>query len=167
MLRKIKANIPSGSVAIALIGLLLSASIWGYAIGHVRDEASAAVKAEISKNENLVLALEEQTIRIIKNIDQLLLIIKDQVQQNGSSAIVGRLLAGNIIDTKMVTFASVANANGRGCLGCHLVGQRRHRARRARARSSSVVQGGRRAQGVDLSRVRRRPGSHDSGRDRR
>ena len=112
MLRKIKANIPSGSVAIALIGLLLSASIWGYAIGHVRDEASAAVKAEISKNENLVLALEEQTIRIIKNIDQLLLIIKDQVQQNGSSAIVGRLLAGNIIDTKMVTFASVANANG-------------------------------------------------------
>ncbi|MDB5989167.1 MAG: hypothetical protein JWQ10_570, partial [Herbaspirillum sp.] len=112
MLRKIKANIPSGSAAIALIGLLLSASIWGYAISHVRDEAAAAVRAEIAKNENLALALEEQTIRIIKNIDQLLLIIKDQVQQNGRSASIDRLIAGNIIDTQIYTFADVANATG-------------------------------------------------------
>ncbi|HEY4072176.1 MAG TPA: EAL domain-containing protein [Herbaspirillum sp.] len=112
MLRKIKANIPSGCAAIALIGLLLSAGIWGYTISHVRNEAATAVTSEVERNENLALALEEQTIRIIRNIDQLLLIIKDQVEQTGSSPSVSRLIAGKIIDSETYTFAGVTNAHG-------------------------------------------------------
>jgi diguanylate cyclase (GGDEF)-like protein/PAS domain S-box-containing protein len=112
MLRKIKAKIPAGSAAIALIGLLLSAGIWGYTVSHARDEATTAIANEVERNENLSLALGEQTLRIVRNIDQLLLIIKDQVEQNGSSPSVSRLIAGKIIDSDIYTFAGVTNAKG-------------------------------------------------------
>ncbi|RXZ36914.1 EAL domain-containing protein [Oxalobacteraceae bacterium CAVE-383] len=112
MLRKIKANILSGCAAIALIGLFLTAGIWNYAINHVRDGTAAAARNEVEKNENLVLAMEEQTIRVIRNIDQLLLIIKDQTEQTGGSDVLKRLIKAKVIDTDTYSFAGVANANG-------------------------------------------------------
>ena len=112
MLRKIQANIPSGCAAIALIGLLLSAGVWNYTVSHVREDAAAAASNEVEKNDNLALALEEQTIRVIKNVDQLLLIVKDQTEQYGSSSSLNRLLAAKIIDPGTFTFAGVLNAKG-------------------------------------------------------
>ncbi|HEY4317453.1 MAG TPA: EAL domain-containing protein [Herbaspirillum sp.] len=112
MLRKIKANIPTGCAAIALIGLFLVAGIWSYALNHVRDETASAAANEVEKNENLVLAMEEQTIRVIRNIDQLLLIIKDQVEQTGNSDILKRLIKARVVDTNTYTFAGVTNAKG-------------------------------------------------------
>ena len=112
MLRKIKANIPSGCAAIALMGLFLTAGIWSYTVSHIRDETVAAAASEVSKNENLVLAMEEQTIRVIRNIDQLLLIIKDQTQQTGSSDVLKRLIKAGIVDLDAYTFAGVTNAKG-------------------------------------------------------
>jgi diguanylate cyclase (GGDEF)-like protein/PAS domain S-box-containing protein len=109
---KIKANIPSGSAAIVLIGLFLIAGIWSYAINHMRDEVATTTSNEIAKNENLVLAMEEQTIRVIRNIDQLLLIIKDQTEQTGSSSSLKRLIAAGVVDTDTYTFAGVTNEKG-------------------------------------------------------
>jgi diguanylate cyclase (GGDEF)-like protein/PAS domain S-box-containing protein len=112
MLRKIKADIPLGCAAIALIGLFLIAGIWSYAINHGRDEVTSAVNSEIEKNENMVLAMEEQTIRVIRNIDQLLLVIKDQTEQTGGSSTLKRLIAAKIVDTDTYTFAGVTNDKG-------------------------------------------------------
>ena len=112
MLRKFKANLPSSCAAIALLGLLLTAGIWAYTIVRTQTEATATVNSEIEKNENLALALEEQTIRVIENIDQLLLIIKDQVQHNGASLSLNRLITPNAIDPGAYTFVGVLDIKG-------------------------------------------------------
>ena len=112
MLRKIKANIPSGCAAIALIGLFLNAGIWSYTVKHVRDDTAAAAAKEVEKNENMVLAMEEQTIRVIRNIDQLLLIIKDQTEQTGRSETLKRLIKAKVVDNDTYSFVGVTNAEG-------------------------------------------------------
>ncbi|MDB5776048.1 MAG: diguanylate cyclase [Herbaspirillum sp.] len=112
MLRKIKANIPSGCAVIALAGLLLSAGIWGYTIVRVRDEAANAVNSEIERNDILTFALEEQTARIVNNIDQLLLIVKDQAERPGTPIDLQRLVAAGIIDVQLHAFIAVVNADG-------------------------------------------------------
>jgi diguanylate cyclase (GGDEF)-like protein/PAS domain S-box-containing protein len=112
MLRKINANIPSGCATIVLIGLLLGIGNLVYTMGRAHREAAAAISGEIEKNENLALALEEQTVRVIDNIDQLLRLIKDQVQQTGRSRSLGRLVAAKVIDPATFTFVGVLDANG-------------------------------------------------------
>ena len=112
--RKFRFDIPSGTSAIAVVALLLIASIWAYTADRGRSERIEAAAAEFSKNANLALALDVHTNQLLEGIDHFLLLIKDQYQGSGARTPipVARLVAPVFAGVTSVTFVGVTNERG-------------------------------------------------------
>ena len=112
--RKFRFDIPSGTSAIAVVALLLIASIWAYTVDRGRSERIEAAAAEFSKNANLALALDVHTNQLLEGIDHFLLLIKDQYQGSGARTPipVARLVAPVFANATSVTFVGVTNERG-------------------------------------------------------
>ena len=112
--RKFRFDLPSGTIAIAVVALLLIAGIWAYTRDRGRSERSEAFAAELSKNANITLALDAHTNQLLKGIDHFLLLIKDQYQGPGSATPIplARLIVPAFSDTSSITFVGVTDERG-------------------------------------------------------
>lgn len=111
---RLRARIPDGTLAIAVVAILLVAGIWAYTADRGRSERVEAAAAEFSKNANVALALDVHTNRLIKGIDHFLLLIKDQYEGPAAFSPIPleRLVAPAFAGTPSITFVGVTNAQG-------------------------------------------------------
>jgi len=87
-------------VDLALAGfcLLLVGSIWVYTVDRARSERAEAEQNEFQKNANLALALEVQTTRLLRGVDQLLSVLKMHYEQEGGENLpIVRLVPADLV----------------------------------------------------------------------
>ncbi len=111
--------VPGGAIALAVFGALLIAGIWLTVFERVRTERKEALDSEISKNANLVLALEAQTNQRIRNIDHFLLLMRHQYEHAPPRVPLSELVAPGLIDTTGI--ALIAAIDDRGDTLDHLI----------------------------------------------
>lgn len=113
-IRSIGNRTPLGSLAIAGFGLLLISSLWLYVAERGRSRLIETTDNEFSQNANLALALDVHTNQLLKNVDQFLLLIKDQYQGPGARAPIPlkRLVAPAFAGISSIAFVGVTNARG-------------------------------------------------------
>jgi two-component system cell cycle sensor histidine kinase/response regulator CckA len=99
-------------VATAVFGVLLIVGAWLYTIERVRTERAEAVTSEFSKNANLALALDLQTNQLLKGIDQLLLVIKNQYEQPTPRVPISTLIPPGMSSERWITFIGVTDERG-------------------------------------------------------
>jgi len=105
-------KVPAVGIATAVFGVLLIAGAWLYTIERVRTERAEAVTSEFSKNDNLALALDLQTNQLLKGIDQLLLVMKNQYEQPGPRVPISKLIAPGMSSERWITFIGVTDERG-------------------------------------------------------
>jgi two-component system cell cycle sensor histidine kinase/response regulator CckA len=104
--------VPRGGVTIAVIGVLAMALPWLGTRQRASSELAEATASEFSKNANLALALDVQTNQLLKGIDQLLLVMKNQYEQPGPRVPISQLIAPAMSAEKWITFIGVTNERG-------------------------------------------------------
>ncbi len=80
------------ALALCAFALLLIAAIWIYTIDRARTDAVDASQSEFRKNENLALALEVRTTRLLLGADNVLRILKNYYEHEDPSFPVDRLI---------------------------------------------------------------------------
>jgi PAS domain S-box-containing protein len=111
-LQGIVARIPAGVLLVGLFGLLLIGSVWFLLFDGAQQDLERARAGEIRKNENLVLAHEEQVIRLLKEVDQLLLLLKNQYELGGTKINLPALFADGTLDAGTFTYVGVIDEHG-------------------------------------------------------
>ena len=86
------------ALIIALFGLVMIAALWVFMLAEVRHDYAEAATAEVKKNSNLTLAYEEYVIQLLREADQLLLLMKLQYEQPGPKSDLKRLVAAEIVN---------------------------------------------------------------------
>jgi PAS domain S-box-containing protein len=112
MMRRVAARIPAGVFVVAFFALSLIGGVWFLAFSITRDDLDEARTGEIRRNENLALAHEEQVVRLFKEVDQLLLLLKSQYEQRGTRINVESLADEGIFDERIFTFVGVIDDHG-------------------------------------------------------
>ena len=105
-------KVPAVGVATAMFGVVLIAGAWLYTIERVRTERAEAETSEFSKNANLALALDVQTNQLLKGIDQLLLVMKNQYERPSPRVPIAQLIAPAMSSERWVTFIGVTDEHG-------------------------------------------------------
>ena len=105
-------RVPAVGIATAVFGVLLIAGAWLYTVERVRTERREAVASEFSKNANLALALDLQTNQLLKGIDQLLLVMKNQYEHQTPRVPIAQLIAPGVSSERWITFIGVTNEHG-------------------------------------------------------
>jgi len=108
----IVASIPVGVLVVALFGLVSIGGVWLFLFDEVQQDFERARASEIRKNENLVLAHEEQVIRLLKEVDQLLLLLNNQYELGGTTINLPALFAEGILDAGTFTYVGVIDEHG-------------------------------------------------------
>ncbi|MEQ1774655.1 MAG: PAS domain S-box protein [Burkholderiales bacterium] len=112
MFDKFRLTVPTTSLLMVLFGLLLIVALWGVTLSQVRHEYAEASAGEFRKNGNLALAHEQQVVRLLREADQILLLVKEQYENAGPKTDLKRLVATGIIDQQVFTFFNVTNERG-------------------------------------------------------
>ncbi len=108
----IVASIPVGVRVVALFGLVSIGGVWLFLFDEVQQDFERARASEIRKNENFVLAHEEQVIRLLKEVDQLLLLLNNQYELGGTTINLPALFAEGILDARTFTYVGVIDEHG-------------------------------------------------------
>jgi PAS domain S-box-containing protein len=112
VLQSIAARIPAGVLVVGLFGLVLIGAAWLLLFDEFQQDLDRAGASEVRQNENLVLAHEEQVIRLLKEVDQLLLLLKNQYELGGSKINLPALFADGILDAGTFTYVGVIDERG-------------------------------------------------------
>ena len=112
VVRRVAARIPAGAFVVAFFALSLIAGAWFLAFEITRNDLEEARVGEVRRNENLVLAHEEQVVRLFKETDQLLLLLKSQYEQRGTRINLESLVDEEIFDNKTFTYVGVIDDRG-------------------------------------------------------
>ena len=111
-LKGIFARIPASVLVVGLFGLFSIAAVWLLHFDEVQQDLETARASEIRQNENLVLAHEEQVIRLLKEVDQLLLLLKNQYERGGTTINLPALFADGILDARTFTYVGIIDERG-------------------------------------------------------
>jgi len=105
-------HFPLLNYTIVLFCILLIAGIWGMTIRQVRIDREDAVANTMRQNANLALAFEEQTVRTLKGVDQIALIVRRAYAVRGRDLDLARLTADLHVDTGIVQILSIVDEHG-------------------------------------------------------
>jgi PAS domain S-box-containing protein len=97
---------------IVLVCLGLIAALWAVTVERIRYERKLTVANAIKHNTNLALALEEHTVRAIKEAEQALLFTKHQWEVDHHPVALAALEAEGAIDASFVTSLGVVDPQG-------------------------------------------------------
>ncbi|MGZ5162927.1 MAG: bifunctional diguanylate cyclase/phosphodiesterase [Burkholderiales bacterium] len=100
------------SAAIGAFSLALIVSMWAAVIVQTKSERDETVLSAIQQNSNLAMAFEEHTYRTIKGIDAATLLVVHEYARLGSKMDLSRYIADGLIDGRLFTNVTVADANG-------------------------------------------------------
>jgi PAS domain S-box-containing protein len=108
----IAARISAAALVVGLFALVLIGGVWFLTFESIQHDLEEARASEFKQNENLVLAHEEQVTRLLKAVDQLLLLLKSQYELRGTRIDLQTLFADGILDANMFTFVGVIDERG-------------------------------------------------------
>jgi len=97
-----------GLTGCCIVGFCLGviALIWVLSVERVEYERGEAVRDTIRRNANLVLGFEEYVVRIMKSVDQTVLLLKHQYERSGPRMQVSDVIPdGQLSDPLIATFA--------------------------------------------------------------
>jgi len=103
---------PRALAVTALVALLLVAAIWALAWERVSFTQREALNAETTKNDNLAIAHAETMTREIELVDQLLRLLRDDLQHRPLPRDLGPRVAASGLETALVRAISYIDANG-------------------------------------------------------
>jgi diguanylate cyclase (GGDEF)-like protein/PAS domain S-box-containing protein len=109
-------------IALSCLALVVVAA--SLTLRRVAFERDLAIANEMKKNSNLALALEEQTIRTLKAIDQVVLFVRHQYREKGLKLDIRQLIANGEIDDSTFNDVSIIDEEGFRAIGRVNVGQR-------------------------------------------
>jgi diguanylate cyclase (GGDEF)-like protein/PAS domain S-box-containing protein len=105
------------TLAIALSCLALIVLAGSLTVRRIAFEREAAIANEMQKNSNLAIAIEEQTIRTLKAVDQVILFVRHQYREEGSRLDIRRLIADGEIDDSSFTDVGIIDEHGDRIMG--------------------------------------------------
>src|SRR5688500_17476260 len=102
-----------------LVGLMLTAiaATWAVTLERVHYERTEAVRDAVKQNSNLAVALEEQTIRTVRGIDQKLAFVKYEYEQHGFTPKLVDLVRDRTPDDEILSDIAFIDAEGTRILG--------------------------------------------------
>ena len=103
---------PPLNVGIALFCLVFIVVIWVAAVQRANFEMQQTVAAEMRQNANFAIALEEQSLKTFKNIDQALRFVVREFGRDGKAIKLEQILAASTLEPLLVNFLAVADENG-------------------------------------------------------
>ncbi len=98
---------------IALAGLVLSGMIWVQLGSQLSFDRREAVAAAITRNDNLVVSLEQNAIHILRNAESVLQLVKLEYEREGGGLDLHALLRQGVIDTNYFHSVFIIGADGR------------------------------------------------------
>ena len=90
----------------------LLAFIWIGVFQRASFEHQETITAEMKQNANYAIALEEQTRRTFRNIDQLLRFVVREFARDGAAVRLDRIMADSTIDPALINLTAVMNERG-------------------------------------------------------
>ncbi|MBA2271405.1 MAG: response regulator [Chthoniobacterales bacterium] len=111
-LRPLQRASQAAPAVIALLALVLVGAIWALAWERVGFTQRQALEAETSKNDNLAIAHAETMQREIELVDQLLRLLRDDLQQRPLPRDLGPRVAASGLATAHVLVVSYIDASG-------------------------------------------------------
>src|SRR5690242_9379272 len=103
---------PRAHFVIALLCLMLIVVAGIMTVRRVEFEREAAIANEMKKNSNLAIAIEEQTVRTFKAVDQVLLFVRHQYLEKGKNLDIRRMIAKGEIDDSSFTDVGIIDEKG-------------------------------------------------------
>ena len=98
---------------IAAVCAGLAALVWYATFERVAHERAEAIGAAVRSNDNLALALEEQTVRAIKAAEQILVFMKHELEVNQRPITLERLVETGLAEGNIFAAAFIVDADGR------------------------------------------------------
>ena len=117
MPKNYRTNASRARLALALACLGLIGITWAIATERVRFERAETVANAMRSNANLALAFEEQTVRTLKGVDQILLFVKHEYAEYGRKLDIRRMIASGTLDAGLFWFVGIADERGDIVLG--------------------------------------------------
>ncbi len=98
--------------AIACFCLALIGIVWAMTLDRVNFERAETISNATKQNANLAIALEEQTLRTLKSVDQVALFIQDQYLDDGLKLDLPGIMKGGMVDASIVISINIIDALG-------------------------------------------------------
>ncbi|RYD94933.1 MAG: hypothetical protein EOP50_08790, partial [Sphingobacteriales bacterium] len=99
--------------AVALFCAVLLSLVWNVILRQIESNRAATLESAIQRNNNLVVTLEQQAIRTIRNADALLQLVRYEYAMSGMRLELRDLLERGVIDMHYVAGVSLIDENGR------------------------------------------------------
>jgi PAS domain-containing protein len=97
--------------------LVALASVWALTFERVHYERNETIREAVKQNSNLAIALEEQTIRTVRGIDQKLGFVKYEYERNGMTPRLVELVRDRTPDDEIFADIAIMDAQGMRILG--------------------------------------------------
>jgi two-component system cell cycle sensor histidine kinase/response regulator CckA len=105
------------TLTIALSCALLTATIWAVAYERIRYEERQALAEASRENSNLAMALEEQTVRTLQNIDQVLGFVRYEYEARPRPLVISELVAKAHLDLSGFSDVALIDESGNRITG--------------------------------------------------
>jgi len=117
LLARLVAASPSAVSLVVLFGLLLILAVWGVNIAQVRQDYRETAEVEFTKIRNLAIAHAAYIERLMKEADQLALLLKMQFEQPGAKPDLQQWAAIGVIRTDTFSAVGVLDEHGKMIAG--------------------------------------------------
>ena len=101
------------SGAVVAFALILIGALWGVLLAQEHSDREDVVAGAVRQNSNLAVAYEEHVARTLKNLDSVLLFVRDEYRRVGSNMNIAQYVEDGIIDDRMFSIISVLDAEGK------------------------------------------------------
>ncbi|RYY85042.1 MAG: sensor histidine kinase [Chitinophagaceae bacterium] len=98
--------------AVALFCALLMFLVWYLILRQLGESRQVALDAAVQRNNNLVVTLEQQAIRTIRNADALLQLVRYEYSKSGKAIDLEALLERGVIDMHYIAGVSIVDSAG-------------------------------------------------------
>jgi len=115
------------SGAVVAFALILIGALWGVLLAQEHSDREDVVAGAVRQNSNLAVAYEEHVARTLKNLDSVLLFVRDEYRRVGSNMNIAQYVEDGIIDDRMFSIISVLDAEGKVLVSNKPVGGGRFR----------------------------------------
>jgi PAS domain S-box-containing protein len=105
------------AAAIAAFCAILVAVVWAATMQRIAFERAEAIRDGMGDLSKLAIAYEEHSLRTLKDVDQVLSLIKDEYERRGSAIDIQRLIKAGRFDPALFLFIGIVNRDGILVLG--------------------------------------------------
>jgi PAS domain S-box-containing protein len=112
MAQGVTGRIPWGVLVVAFFGLSSIVGAWFLVFDKTQKDFEGARSSAIRQNENLALAHEEQVFRLLKEVDQLLLLLRSQYELGHTRIDLPALFRDGTLNANTFTYVGVTDERG-------------------------------------------------------